>query len=82
MRSNLLVSGTEILKIVPSIMPYLKDPSKAATPFNLAYDTTDTIWEFAGRPGNEASAKRQAVLMAGGNKQFSPDTFVNGTSRF
>ncbi|KAF9025652.1 S-adenosyl-L-methionine-dependent methyltransferase [Hymenopellis radicata] len=64
--------GTEILKIVPSIMPYLKDPSKAATPFNLAYDTTDTIWEFAGRPGNEASAKRQAVLMAGANKQFPP----------
>ncbi|KAF8899686.1 S-adenosyl-L-methionine-dependent methyltransferase [Mucidula mucida] len=62
-------AGAECLKISPYIAPYLKDPSKAATPFNLAYDTTDTIWDFAGRPGNEANAKRQA---------FSPDIFVNG----
>lgn len=71
-------SGSEALKITSSLSDFVKDPTKAETAFNIAYDTKESIWDWISKPGNEPIAKKTAAVMAGANKQFTPDVFVKG----
>ncbi|KAI0064466.1 S-adenosyl-L-methionine-dependent methyltransferase [Artomyces pyxidatus] len=69
----------EGLTSAPFIIDYIRDsPKDALAPFNLAYKTKATLWDWYEEPGNEWRGLRFATAMTGGGERFPPTIFTEG----
>jgi hypothetical protein len=68
------------VKCAAYLTTFFKDPTKAVAPFNLAWNTTETKWDWFERPGNELHHARFNQIMAGQNMLYGPDRFLEGKS--
>ncbi|KAI0059128.1 S-adenosyl-L-methionine-dependent methyltransferase [Artomyces pyxidatus] len=58
---------------------YLKDaPHGVNAPFNLAWNTQASIWDWFEEPGNEWRGRRFINAMSGGGERFPPKIFIDG----
>jgi len=59
------------------LVEFLKDPqNEASTPFNLAYGTQLSIWDWFTQPGNEWRSRRINAVMTVDNKLYRESTFI------
>ena len=75
-------SASEGLKSSGRLVEFFKDPQKGgSTPFNLAYETPLSIWDWYKQPGNEWGSRRFNAIMTVDNKLYRESTFIEGESR-
>ncbi|KAF5367926.1 hypothetical protein D9758_004439 [Tetrapyrgos nigripes] len=72
--------SAEPLEAMSCFPSYIKDPSQAATMFNLKFQTPLTLWEWSAQPGYEWRARRIAAVMNGTDAQYSAEEFVSAIS--
>ncbi|KAI0064254.1 S-adenosyl-L-methionine-dependent methyltransferase [Artomyces pyxidatus] len=69
----------EALMSNTSLVEYIRDaPKSVETPFNLAFKTNATLWEWYEEPGNEWRGRRFTNAMAGGAERFPPMIITGG----
>jgi hypothetical protein len=74
----LFYSADEGLKSAVFFSKYLGDPTNSPLPFNLAFNTDATAWEWYGEAGNEWRGRRFAAAMKGNAKRFAGEIISNG----
>lgn len=52
----------------------------AGAPFNIAYSTDKTIWDYFDGPGNQFVHDRWTAAMKSGGDRFPPEIFASGAS--
>ncbi|KAF7303731.1 4-O-methyltransferase 1 [Mycena indigotica] len=72
--------GDESLKSSAYLSEFLRQPGDNASPFNIAYNTKKTMWEWRQEPQNVWRARRFAVGMKGGGEMFPTSIFTEGIS--
>jgi hypothetical protein len=76
--TSTIFSADDILKSSAYLAPFFKDTTKAATPFNLAYNTTMGEWDWIEQPGNEWRFVRFTQLLGSASMFYGPDIFLQG----
>ncbi|KAF8501363.1 S-adenosyl-L-methionine-dependent methyltransferase [Gautieria morchelliformis] len=66
----------EGLKSNAFLTEYLKDPSQHTSPFNIAFNTKLSVWEWFGQPGNDWRLRRFITLMTRYGKLFKDNVFI------
>lgn len=68
----------EGLKSCAYIAQFLEKPREgSASPFNSAFETKASIWEWFEEPGNDLRSRRFNSAMTDGGKMFRDEVFVN-----
>ncbi|KAK7038000.1 4-O-methyltransferase 1 [Favolaschia claudopus] len=71
-------TGDESLKASGYLSEFLRNPGNNTSPFNAAFRTPKTMWEWREEPDNVWRARRFAVGMKGGGDMFPESIFTNG----
>ncbi|KAH8827600.1 S-adenosyl-L-methionine-dependent methyltransferase [Flagelloscypha sp. PMI_526] len=68
----------DLTRSASRLSQFIQNPTQAAAPFNIAYDTSIKYWDWLEEPGNEWRLTRLTELMAATTSFYGSDIFLEG----